>query len=509
MNKKFKSQQFQDMLASYEFSEKSGHPYYLDIEDLNDISDYYLANDQPDDAIRVINKGLSIHKDNDQLKIMKAGILVYNHNFYEARKVINEITDCNSNDILYIRAQLAYAIDNDTNKADKLFQKWLEIEEKEISNVYRCEISRNLIKDDYLHVITSFAELSETKDKDILGKWIDKYIERFSPLSDNEYDISIADICRNENMTGHMERVYTLLLESDPYMELGWVMLAMAQSMNGKFEDAINSADFALAINPDDNAALLAKAHGYYSLKDTDSALPLLQKYVDRTNDHQQYLYLGLCYILAEKDKEGYRYIKGAQKQQEKKDAEFETEDDAFVWFEISDAYMTGKFYKEAEYAIDRALAIAPHNANFLLQKGSIQLSTGKTEECLKNFSEAVCVTDNIVHTYLYIGTRFMLIGKDDIAMLMFKAALKETKNPMHMTAHAYIAFLYYQNEQYEKFLEHLKISCEQCPEEAGSLFYEVFPNVKPEEYYNYFITTRKKHPSKTEENKGSADMQM
>lgn len=92
MNKDFfESQEFQDKLASYEMADRLGQQCYFDTEDFVDISDYYLDRNQPDNAMHAITQGLLIHKGNNHLLTIKAGILIYKHQFQDALDIMNQI----------------------------------------------------------------------------------------------------------------------------------------------------------------------------------------------------------------------------------------------------------------------------------------------------------------------------------------------------------------------------------------------------------------------------------
>ncbi len=486
-------------------ADRLGQQCYFDTEDFVDISDYYLDRNQPDNAMHAITQGLLIHKGNNHLLTIKAGILIYKHQFQDALDIMNQIPDYKNNEAIYIHAQLIYAIDHDIRKSEDLFCQWLEKEEKDLKANYENRESEDIIRDDYLHVIMSYIELSNEGYEEIVRKWIDKYIERFSPLGNYDSDMMLADICREENMADYVERIYTLLLETNPYLDSAWAILAAAQNINGKFEEAITSADFALAINPEDYDAVLTKAHSYYSMNDTDNALPLFQKYIDKTDEHSQYLYLGLCHILAENIEEGYKYIKGAQDFYENKGIE-DKSIYASMCYEIADVYNTGRFYTEADEAVDKALSIDPNNMDYLLLKGSIQLGFDEINESLRYFAKAVMNTHDKVRTYIYIGIRFMSFEEYDIAIFMFNKALEEKDNPDCIMAHAYLAYIFFHIKQYEDFLNHLKIACKTYPEATRSLFGEVFPNIKPEEYYDFITKTKKFMAEDNEQENGSQE---
>ena len=54
----FESKGFQKILKKYEESAKSGHPIYMDADDLADIADYYQLNGRAEEAETVISQAL-------------------------------------------------------------------------------------------------------------------------------------------------------------------------------------------------------------------------------------------------------------------------------------------------------------------------------------------------------------------------------------------------------------------------------------------------------------------
>ena len=51
----FNSEDFQEILKKYEESVKSGHPIYMDADDLADVADYYQFNERLEEAEEAIS----------------------------------------------------------------------------------------------------------------------------------------------------------------------------------------------------------------------------------------------------------------------------------------------------------------------------------------------------------------------------------------------------------------------------------------------------------------------
>ena len=55
----FNTKEFKKILSKYEESAKSGHPTYMDADDLADIADYYQYNGHMEEAEQAIDLALS------------------------------------------------------------------------------------------------------------------------------------------------------------------------------------------------------------------------------------------------------------------------------------------------------------------------------------------------------------------------------------------------------------------------------------------------------------------
>lgn len=483
----FNSEEFKEILERYEASEQQGTTCYFDAEDYVDIADYYLITDRPDEALRAIDMGQSLHADDEDLKSVRSGSLIYMHRFEEARAVLSELPEDESN-VLYQRAQLAYALDNDADTAEELFTEWIGVEE-DASKFDSKEEREDRLRDAYLHVLTSFIELKDDKyDEELVKRWVEEYYARFAPLGANDWDLVLADMIRNEGMTDMVEKIYSSLLEYDPYINYGWTVLSASQVMNGHYREALESADFALAIDPENVDATLNKAHAYYALGQRAEALVLFEKYLSRVEDVSQYLPFAVCLLSAERIAEAEDYL-----------AKFETyillqsdQKEYYVQsnYEMSEVYVgLGDFDKALE-CINRANDMYPNDPEILLQQGTAHLFRQDIEECIHSFSQCVKYSEDKVYATVNIALRFLFQNHVEIALQILETADEYgTAFPYYRTVSAYRALAYYQKEDVDLFLKNLKVACKECPDVLKNLFVGKFPEtVKPQDYYKYVV---------------------
>lgn len=486
-NDYFNSDAFKEILDKYEASEEQGTTCYFDAEDFVDIADFYLLSDRPEDAVRVIDHGLAQHQDDEELKSTLSGAYIYMHRYDEAREIVETLNPDEGN-IMYQRAQLTYAIDKDIPLAEEIFTDWIAVEEEE-SKYDKEEERGERIRDAYLHVLTSFIELCDEKyDEELVKRWVEEYYARFAPLGAYEFDLVLADLVRNENMADMVEKIYTSILEYDPYVNYGWTVLSTAQIINGHYQEALDSIEFALAIDPNNLDALLNKAHALYSLGNKHDALPLFERFLNEIDDVNQYLPYALCLISEQREEEAFPYL---QKTEEnvllhKDNVEFYAQ----VNYELAEAYISLSKLENALACVKRIIEIIPDDEDSLLLKGTIHLLLFEFDECVRCFTLCIRYARDKIRMTCTIALRFLWHNQNELGLkILDTAETYGSDDPSYRIINAYRAYAYMQMGNIEEFLSCIKQACEECPDVVAEIFYDKMPaTVKPEEYYKWLV---------------------
>ena len=492
-NDYYESEEFKEILRSYEQSVEKGMATYLDADDYLDVADYYLTIDQTDKCFACLERGLQQHPDDASLLSIKASALIFIHKYKEAEEIVKE-QDSSHNEVLYQKAQLEYAFHGNVEHAEEMFQDWITIERENILNEHEDdeEQREEQLRDSYIHVITSFIELSDHGyDVELVKRWIEDYIVTFSPLGNYDSDLILADTVREENLYDMVVKVYSKILETNPYLKYGWTILAAAQFSLDMYEEALESADFALAINPDDLDAVLSKAHSLYSLKNYAEALPLFEQYDDKTHDTAQSLPYAICLIDAERNVEALEQLKKAEKffkNYAKNDKEYY----AASCFEMADAYLALERISEAERLIDISLKLQPKNPHYQLLKGTLLLTHQDKLGALTLFVKYIEGSDDIIAATIQVVIRLLLFEQEILAIELI-SSIEKFSGQLQSTAaqlYAYKALAYFRNYQYSQFLEYLKKSQEQCPDLLREVFSDMLPddNTDPVEYFSNLL---------------------
>ena len=500
----FSSDDFKDLLSRYQNMRRHSIVEYFDVDDIIDLSDYYMEYGNVADAIDALGFGIKTHPNNDQLKIVLAGIEVSQNNYRKADLILKSLNDGESlNDYYYVKAQLLLTIHADYDKANHTFNKWLELEFDEIERNNSHDDVGDLKRECYIHIITSVRELVSDFDTRTLSLvyWINQYVDTFadSEFGSYEKDINVADLCRYENLLECCEKIFILLLKNQPYLESGWTILATAQYSLGKYEESNESVDFALAINPNDLDAIMVKAHASFAMGNFIVALDYYKQYKSKTlslirtdeTGGLQYcecdLYIGITLWKSGKITESKDYIKQAIRWNETLKNDTET----YSWNckDIAEWLIVLAQYEEAKTIIDKGLEIQPHNIEFLQIKAEILFQLNNND-AYNYLQESIDKADNKLNAILSAGLRLLNTERYDESIEYFNDALEFTDQPNHIHSYAFLSYVYYRKTDIVNFLHYLKLACKLCPNVLKMFFEKAFPYIPPEEYYEYIVKT-------------------
>lgn len=120
------------------------------------------------------------------------------------------------------------------------------------------------LREAYVRIICSLIELPKEVNRDKVYQWILRYVYQFGFSGNAPQDYIIISALDRVDFVKMEEKLLTYALNESPYLKDGWKMLASTQYRLGKTDAVINSADFALAINPDDYESKELKGICYF-----------------------------------------------------------------------------------------------------------------------------------------------------------------------------------------------------------------------------------------------------
>ena len=125
LNNQNSDERFQDILNRYLEMERAGNSRYFDLDELEELIDFYIHISDYEEANKIINYGLSIHHLENILLIKKAKLLVYSNAYDQALSILNSLT-CNDAEILCIKGE-ALTVQGNPKEAVLYFEAFINM----------------------------------------------------------------------------------------------------------------------------------------------------------------------------------------------------------------------------------------------------------------------------------------------------------------------------------------------------------------------------------------------
>lgn len=472
MDNNFNEKKIQDIVRAYEEARSQGVAPYMDSDDLNRLSDYYHQRGDMQKALDVADYTLQLYPGAAQPLAFKArAALLLDHDVDKAGQLVEQIEDKTDLEYYYAVAEIM------------LFEGKAKEANGYLYNVY-CDLNDDDDEADFvIDVACLFADYDEM---DLAELWIDRSDEP-DDMDYREVKGRIA-LSRGDYKAG--ESIFSALLDEDPYSGFYWNKLAAAQFMANRIDEAIQSSEYAVAINPNDDEATLNKANGLYALNNYEGALEWYRRYAKLCPDEPTAeAFIGTTLVNLGRLQEAVDHLKIAAKKIDK-DSPVGLE----ILKELAFCLIQSNRADEALKCLDQADEQNSDPEKILkVMRGHIYLTQGRQEEARLCFEEAMQGTEDSQRTFLYIAESVYDCGYLHLAYKMFHYMSSKLGDKM-TDGLGYLAACAKTLGKRKEYLRVLKNACERNPDEIKEIMGSDFPeDMSPNDYYDYAFN----HPDK------------
>ncbi|MBQ0075498.1 MAG: hypothetical protein KBT34_15060 [Prevotella sp.] len=480
-----KSPEFQALLERYEFYRNSGEAAYFDSDDLIDIAEYYHMLYKLEDTTEVIDYCLELYPNDSAALLFKARMYLFDHGDVEQAKILYDNIDDKDGNIeaAYVYAEILIHEDK-IEEADAHLQNFYE---EYHLDIMAPDDEDDADDDDELNFPLDVAMLfTDYGCCEQALKWLDKA----EPLYEGQ-DLDIletrARLLSEQELYEEAEVAWNKVLDIDAYNVNAWMQLCEAQFRNSKFNDAVQSADFAIAIDPDMSDALLAKGNSYYAMNMLTEAEECFRELIKITVGHPLVeLLLSTVLMTQNKTEEAFEHIQKSIKNIVYLQAENQTE---ALKIGTAIACKLDQTDKAKEYLSEMQKRGAPEK-DIELINGTIALSNNGIDEAMQHFMAAIESDGSDITTITKVSLTLYEFGLFPIAHKLLKSLISAYKEEQYPTLpHDTFALLAAtsrhmgSNEEYIHFLE---IATTLSPLDASCLLGEFFPpGTEPKDYVN------------------------
>ena len=426
----FDTDDFRELLESYETSIEAGHPVFMDADDLVDIADYYNAHDDYDKAVEAIDYALELYPRATLPNVFKARDALMKGDFEAARQYADNIEEHDDPDYHYLQAELLVAEDR-IDEADR----------------YLREYGKTVDADEYQDFVKDCANLYI--DYDVNDKAYEWMLRCKADDSDDFKEL-MARTLFGLGKYHDSERIFNELIDRHPFSKHYWNALASAQFMRQDYSGSVSSSEYAIAIDPHDPEGLLTKANGLFQLENYDEALKYYQRYVEEVPEDEPAL--------------------------------------ESIYMELAFCYSHNRQIDKAIEMLDKAGGDA---IDKMVVKGHLLLENERVEEALEAFQTAITMSDStpsvllriIVSLYdnRYLTACYEMFGK-------YFEYIRATDSE-YPDGYAYMALCCYDMGRKSEFLHYLREAVKRNPEETRLVLGFLFPDdVEPKDYYEHYL---------------------
>lgn len=424
----FDSEEFRNLLDGYEESVKSGHPVFMDADDLADIADYYHFMGANQDADETIDYALSLYPNATLPNVFRAREALTAGDIDKAKECVEQIENKDDPEYQYMQAELLIAQDK-VEEADQFLRQYFSTIPPDEYQDFVMDVSN--IYNDYGLNDKAYEWMMRTKGDD-----------------SNDFKELMARTLFGLGKYKDSERIFNELLDKNPYSTRYWNALASAQFMNEDFSNAITSSEYAIAIDPKNPEGLLSKANGLYQLGNYEEAILYYNRYLEVAQPDdivpQIYQELALCHSSLHHLDEALAYI-------------------------------------------DKIQGANSDPTDMLVMKGYIYLENDNVPEAERMFKEAITRSHNAPIILLRIIVSLYDNRYVKACYEMFKKFFSIVVDEHFKQGYSYMALCCWDLGYTEEFLKYLHIAVERNPAETRIVLRHLFPEgMAVKDYYDF-----------------------
>lgn len=465
----FDSKEFREMLAVYEKALSTGQPVFMDADELSEIADYYQLEGRMDEAEAAISLAQSLSPGAIAPLTYRIHEALFKGDTKRAWELLDQITERDEPDYVYNHGEILI-VEGKVDEADQYFL-----------DVFKTVPSEEL--QDYVYDVANIYSEYGLNEKAM--QWMSRGKDEDSP----DYKELLARTLFGMGKYEDSARLFNELIDTDPYQKRYWKSLASAQFMKEDYSSAIESSEYAIAIDPKDPEGLITKANGLYRLNNFEMAMEYYQRYLEQEPDDEfALLHLGICLINTDQNDEAITILKQA--------ADVAPTDSPY----LSDIYTELAFVLSEKGDIDDAMnyldmtdALECDHIQIMVIKGHLMLTAGRLKEAEKYFFTAVKNSNDPTQALL----RIVVSLYDNHYLKATYAMLQKFFQVVpegNTEGYAYMALCCHDLMRYDEYLSNLKKACELNPKECRMVLGNLFPkDVEPQDYYAYLKEKEKK----------------
>jgi tetratricopeptide (TPR) repeat protein len=357
----FDEDELLESVRRFEEMQKSNLQYFFDVDELEDIINYYFEVNNNKQASYAAEYAFKLHPESTAIQLKFAHHLIYRGKAQETIQLLNYIEKVEGyNYEISVLKGTAFNILGDVHEAKSQFDKAVSFADEN--------------KDEVLYNIgVSFEDRGQFQIA------IDYFKEAYLLNPENVgvlYDLAYS----SERMGKYDDSIifYNKYLDEDPFSENVWYNLAIVHSLLENHDEAIKAYDYAIALNEEFASAYFNKGNLLFNEDRFTESLEVYNSFLELEPQNAEALsYIGECYEKLKDFDKAISYLNRAI---------IENPQLTDAWYNLANVYLNTTKVDEALFSIFRALDQDEDNTEYLFTLGTIYYKKKEYNKALLTF---------------------------------------------------------------------------------------------------------------------------
>jgi len=407
---------------------------YFDVEDFEEIIDYYVFNANYKEALKITEYACRLHPSSISLMLKRAQLLASVNKENHALELLKVVEDLEpTNHEIFLTKGAIYSQLHNYEKAIEEYTK----------------AAADSDEPDYVYCNIAF----EYENMGNFDKTIEYLTKALDLNPDNELAMYEAAYCF-DLLSLNQESIdfFSKLIDRHPYSTEAWFNLGLSYINAELYEKALECFDYSLAIEPDHNSSLFHSGYAYSLMGQFKDAIKIYHSLLDKDGDDTDamiHYYIGECYEKLEDYKNArIYYLKATNLNTEITDAwiglgvcenelgntsiaikniqkglDLDPDNTAYLCI-LADIYYQEEMYEAAAAAYEKAIASSPDEESIRMDYADALAENGFYEnasEVLMKGIEEIAPSANL---YYRMGALLFLRSRNKDGAFFLEEAL-------------------------------------------------------------------------------------
>lgn len=428
--------EYNDIVKRYEQFLSGKATGYFDVEELENIVEYYLRHGRTKDCTKALELGLQLHPNNNALKTKRAKIYLATGDDKKAFRLLDALTETADYEVVLLKIEVLIKLER-TKEARILCDKLLTDESDDLDNVC-LDIAYIYLGQGLYNVALELLEKGDNFN---------------SQNAELLYELAFC-YEQNENFENAIA-VNIRIIDIDPFANEAWFNLGQLYFAMQDFTKALDAYEYALAIDEKDSLTCIQKAHVLFQLDQYEDALETYQEYKKMTSYGlwQSDIYIAECYEKMEKYEDSIFYYKQSLEahpenydaltgiaiclleQEEYADslpfieqALVLNEEAADAWVYLAEANVGIDDMDNALIAYLKSISLDPDQPDTLMAIANIYLEKTQFELAIKFYLAAEGLDNSLEFINLFLAVSYFKTGNITNAITFLRIAILENE---------------------------------------------------------------------------------